>query len=255
MTQCTQRRKTGILLALLLPFTMLLSACKWDNVMEITPAGGMNFTVDLIDTEGLTAASGVTCDMMSDFVADDELFATATFEAEDISEGSNLGCRFVVTTPIADSKILVDNGDSLTLNIVASATDDMYIPGPDSLGPLEFTFSITMPGTIIDTSEGGQIIGNTVTFTDPSVLESGFSVTSQKSADPFGGSTWNDSNENPDAYPDPSHPSSNGTSLWAWFFVGGAVLMLISVGIVFLLKKGRDSNEDGYPHSPYSRPS
>ncbi len=239
MTQRTQRRKIGVLLAFLLPLTTLLSACKWDNTMEITPTGGMNFTVDLIDTEGLTSASGITCDTMSDLMADDELFATGTFEVEDISEGGNLGCRFVVTTPLVDSKILVDNGDSLTLNIVASATADMYIPRPDSLGPLEFTFNVAMPGPIIDASGGGHISGNTVTFTDPTVLESGFSVTGQKSSDPFGSSTWDGGNENSDAYPDDSHSSSTGAPWWAWVLIGGGVLTLIGIGIFLSMRRRR----------------
>ncbi|MFT3943814.1 MAG: hypothetical protein QM705_08330 [Ancrocorticia sp.] len=237
MTQRTQRKKTGMILALLLPITMLLSACKWDNTIDITPSGGLNFAAELIDTEGLTSASGVTCEMLSDLMADDELFPTGSFEVEDISEGSNLGCRFVVATPIASDEILVDNGDSYTLNIGSSATNDMYIPAPDSLGPLEFTFNVTMPGPIIEASEGGQINGNTVTFTDPAVLESGFSVTGQKSGDLSGGSTWNDDGDD-DGEADPESSQASGSApTWPWFLIGGGVLTLVGVAIALLMRR------------------
>ena len=118
MTQRTQRRKMGILLALLLPITMLLSACKSDNTIEITSGGGMNFTMDMVDTDGLMASSGITCDMMSDLMSAEEPIPDGIFEVEDISQGDNLGCRFTISTPFAvDGNILVDDGDSYTLNL------------------------------------------------------------------------------------------------------------------------------------------
>ncbi len=251
MTQRTQRKKMGILLALLLPITMLLSACKSDNTIEITSDGGMNFTMDMVDTDGLMASSGVTCDMMSDLMSGEEQIPDGTFEVKDISQGDNLGCRFTITTPFAvDGKILVDNGDSFTLNMSSADMGGADMSELDGLGPLEFTFNVTMPGPITDASDGGQINGNTVTFTDPTALESGFSVTGQKSGNTSGGTSGNNGS---DSSPNASQSASTGTPIWVWILIGVGVLAIIG-GVIFLLTKKRGgSDQGGYPNTPYGQ--
>lgn len=239
MTQRTQRRKMGILLALLLPITMLLSACKSDNTIEITSGGGMNFTMDMVDTDGLMASSGITCDMMSDLMSAEEPIPDGIFEVEDISQGDNLGCRFTISTPFAvDGNILVDDGDSYTLNLSSEDMGGADMSELDGLGPLEFTFNVTMPGPITDASEGGQINGNTVTFTDPKFLESGFSVTGQKSGNSSSGTSGNSDNEGSGSSSNASDSQSDGTSVWVWILIGVGVLAIIG-GIIFLLLKRR----------------
>lgn len=254
MTQRTQRRKMGILLALLLPITMLLSACKSDNTIEITSGGGMNFTMDMVDTDGLMASSGITCDMMSDLMSAEEPIPDGIFEVEDISQGDNLGCRFTISTPFAvDGNILVDDGDSYTLNLSSEDMGGADMSELDGLGPLEFTFNVTMPGPITDASEGGQINGNTVTFTDPKFLESGFSVTGQKSGNSSSGTSGNSDNEGSGSSSNASDSQSDGTSVWVWILIGVGVLAIIGGIIFLLLKKKGDSDQGGYPNAPYGQ--
>ena len=252
MTQRTQRRKMGILLALLLPITMLLSACKSDNTIEITSGGGMNFTMDMVDTDGLMASSGITCDMMSDLMSAEEPIPDGIFEVEDISQGDNLGCRFTISTPFAvDGNILVDDGDSYTLNLSSEDMGGADMSELDGLGPLEFTFNVTMPGPITDASEGGQINGNTVTFTDPKFLESGFSVTGQKSGNSSSGTSGSSDNEGSGSSSNASDSQSDGTSVWVWILIGVGVLAIIGGIIFLLLKKKGNSDQGGYPNAPY----
>ncbi len=254
MTQRTQRRKMGILLALLLPITMLLSACKSDNTIEITSGGGMNFTMDMVDTDGLMASSGITCDMMSDLMSAEEPIPDGIFEVEDISQGDNLGCRFTISTPFAvDGNILVDDGDSYTLNLSSEDMGGADMSELDGLGPLEFTFNVTMPGPITDASEGGQINGNTVTFTDPKFLESGFSVTGQKSGNSSSGTSGSSDNEGSGSSSNASDSQSDGTSVWVWILIGVGVLAIIGGIIFLLLKKKRNSDQGGYPNAPYGQ--
>ncbi|MFN8048347.1 MAG: hypothetical protein U0P48_07205 [Ancrocorticia sp.] len=254
MTQRTQRRKMGILLALLLPITMLLSACKSDNTIEITSGGGMNFTMDMVDTDGLMASSGITCDMMSDLMSAEEPIPDGIFEVEDISQGDNLGCRFTISTPFAvDGNILVDDGDSYTLNLSSEDMGGADMSELDGLGPLEFTFNVTMPGPITDASEGGQINGNTVTFTDPKFLESGFSVTGQKSGNSSSGTSGNSDNEGSGSSSNASDSQSDGTSVWVWILIGVGVLAIIGGIIFLLLKKKGNSDQGGYPNAPYGQ--
>ena len=254
MTQRTQRRKMGILLALLLPITMLLSACKSDNTIEITSGGGMNFTMDMVDTDGLMASSGITCDMMSDLMSAEEPIPDGIFEVEDISQGDNLGCRFTISTPFAvDGNILVDDGDSYTLNLSSEDMGGADMSELDGLGPLEFTFNVTMPGPITDASEGGQINGNTVTFTDPKFLESGFSVTGQKSGNSSSGTSGSSDNEGSGSSSNASDSQSDGTSVWVWILIGVGVLAIIGGIIFLLLKKKGDSDQGGYPNAPYGQ--
>ncbi len=254
MTQRTQRRKMGILLALLLPITMLLSACKSDNTIEITSGGGMNFTMDMVDTDGLMASSGITCDMMSDLMSAEEPIPDGIFEVEDISQGDNLGCRFTISTPFAvDGNILVDDGDSYTLNLSSEDMGGADMSELDGLGPLEFTFNVTMPGPITDASEGGQINGNTVTFTDPKFLESGFSVTGQKSGNSSSGTSGSSDNEGSGSSSNASDSQSDGTSVWVWILIGVGVLAIIGGIIFLLLKKKGNSDQGGYPNAPYGQ--
>ncbi len=254
MTQRTQRRKMGILLALLLPITMLLSACKSDNTIEITSGGGMNFTMDMVDTDGLMASSGITCDMMSDLMSAEEPIPDGIFEVEDISQGDNLGCRFTISTPFAvDGNILVDDGDSYTLNLSSEDMGGADMSELDGLGPLEFTFNVTMPGPITDASEGGQINGNTVTFTDPKFLESGFSVTGQKSGNSSSGTSGNSDNEGSGSSSNASDSQSDGTSVWVWILIVVGVLAIICGIIFLLLKKKGNSDQGGYPNAPYGQ--
>lgn len=254
MTQRTQRRKMGILLALLLPITMLLSACKSDNTIEITSGGGMNFTMDMVDTDGLMASSGITCDMMSDLMSAEEPIPDGIFEVEDISQGDNLGCRFTISTPFAvDGNILVDDGDSYTLNLSSEDMGGADMSELDGLGPLEFTFNVTMPGPITDASEGGQINGNTVTFTDPKFLESGFSVTGQKSGNSSSETSGNSDNEGSGSSSNASDSQSDGTSVWVWILIGVGVLAIIGGIIFLLLKKKGNSDQGGYPNAPYGQ--
>ena len=245
MTQRTQRRKMGILLALLLPITMLLSACKSDNTIEITSGGGMNFTMDMVDTDGLMASSGITCDMMSDLMSAEEPIPDGIFEVEDISQGDNLGCRFTISTPFAvDGNILVDDGDSYTLNLSSEDMGGADMSELDGLGPLEFTFNVTMPGPITDASEGGQINGNTVTFTDPKFLESGFSVTGQKSGNSSSGTSGNSDNEGSGSSSNASDSQSDGTSVWVWILIGVGVLAIIGgITAIFAATVGMMQND------------
>ncbi len=254
MTQRTRRKKMGILLALLLPITMLLSACKSDNTIEITSDGGMNFTMDMVDTDGLMSASGITCDMMSDMLSSEDPIPDGVFEVEDISQGDNLGCRFTISTPFAvDGNILVDNGDSFTLNMSSEDMGGADMSELDGLGPLEFTFNITMPGPITDASDGGQINGNTVTFTDPKFLESGFTVTGQKSGNSSSGTSGNSDNEGSGSSSNASDSQSNGTPIWVWILIGVGVLAIIGCIIFLLTKKKGNSDQGGYPNAPYGQ--
>ena len=255
MTQRTRRKKMGILLALLLPITMLLSACKSDNTIEITSNGGVNFTMDMVDTDGLMASSGFTCDMMSDLMVDEQPILDGSFEVKDIGQGDNLGCRFTISAPFAvDGDILTDNGDSFTLNMSSADMGGADMSELGGLGPLDFTFNVTMPGPITDASEGGQINGNTVTFTDPAVLESGFSVTGQKSGGSSGGISGNSGNEGSDTHPESSQSSSNGMPVWGLVLIGVGALILIGAIIFLLTRKKGGSQQGGYPNAPYGQP-
>ena len=123
----------------------------------------------------------------------------------------------------------------------------------DGLGPLEFPFNVTMPGPITDASEGGQINGNTVTFTDPKFLESGFSVTGQKSGNSSSGTSGNSDNEGSGSSSNASDSQSDGTSVWVWILIGVGVLAIIGGIIFLLLKKKGNSDQGGYPNAPYGQ--
>lgn len=57
--------------------------------------------MDMVDTDGLMASSGFTCDMMSDLMVDEQPILDGSFEVKDIGQGDNLGCRFTISAPFA----------------------------------------------------------------------------------------------------------------------------------------------------------
>ena len=276
MTRRTPTKKFRVLLALLLPFTLLLTACKSDNTMEITAEGGVIFTMDMIDTDGMMQTTGMTCDSMKEMMGEsDPTVGSEEFTVEDISEGGTMGCRITVSTDDAvDGSTLVDNGDSYTLNLTSSDMDGTSMSELEALGPIDFSFNVTMPGEITDASDGAQINGNTATYTDPTVLESGFSVTGLKtgSSNPGGegnGNTPNGGNNgegnggenqgtNNETDSNSSDSDSDGFPIWAWILIGVGAVLVIGLIIFFVTRgKGKKGGPEGYPgaypNAPYGQ--
>lgn len=261
MLQRTPSKKFRVLVALLLPFALLLTACKSDNTIEVTADGGISFTMDMIDTDGLMQSSGVTCDMMTDMMDDSDPIPGGSFEVKDISEGGTLGCRFLISADDAvDGTTLIDNGDSFTLNLTSSDMGDLNQSDLDALGPLEFTFNITMPGPITDATNGGKINGNTATYTDPMALENGMSVTGLKSgsANPGGDNGNGQGTETPGGQTGDnasSESDSSGFPIWAWILIGVAAVLVIGLIVFFATRgKGKKGGPEGYPNAPYGQP-
>ncbi|MGO1591260.1 MAG: hypothetical protein ACTHW1_00450 [Ancrocorticia sp.] len=262
----------------LLPAALLLSACQSANTVEITEDGGMTMTMDMVDTTGMMADSGITCDMMQSEVSGegDDLIPGGSFDIEDISEGSNLGCRFIMSTPDAvDGEVLIDNGDSFTLNITADDMDmeDFTDEDLEELGGLDFTFNVTMPGEITDATNGGSISGSTVSYSDYNILSSGISVTGAKSGGGGGGAPAPaPAPSQGQTVPDPvagtpvpgpgadgnttdsQNSDSDGFPIWAWILIGVGAVLLIGLIIFFLTRGKKNKNDGGYPGGPGQPP-
>ena len=257
-------RRTRVVAALLLPVALMLSACKSDNSIEVTESGGLNMTMDMVDDEGLMSGAGITCDMMQQELGDetDDIIPGGSFEIEDISEGSNLGCRFIMSAPYAvDNEALIDNGDSYTLVMTSDDMEDFTEEDMSEIGTMDFTFSVTMPGDITDATAGGDVSGNTVTYTDLQTMSSGIEVTGYKAAgsgggtdpspqpttQPTDGATADPGSEQTDTGTQAADEDSDGFPIWAMILIGVGALLLIGV-IVYLLTRGKkNKGGDGYP--------
>lgn len=257
-------RRTRVVAALLLPVALMLSACKSDNSIEVTESGGLTMVMDMIDDEGLMEGTGITCDMMQQELGDetDDIIPGGSFEIEDISEGANLGCRFIMSAPYAvDNEALIDNGDSYTLVITSDDMEDFTEEDMSEIGTMDFTFSVTMPGDITDATAGGDVSGNTVTYTDLQAMSSGIEVTGYKAAgsgggtdpapqpttQPTDGATADPGSEQTDTGTQAADEDSNGFPVWAMILIGVGALLLIGV-IVYLLTRGKkNKGGDGYP--------
>ncbi len=253
-------RRTKVMAGLLLPVALLLSACKSDNTMEISEAGGLTMTMDMVDDEGLMSGAGITCDMMKSEMGDesDDIIPGGSFDIQDISSGDNLGCRFIMSAPYAvDGETLIDNGDSYTLNISPDDMQDFTEEDMQDIGTLAFTFKITMPGKITDATDGGTISGNSVTYTDLQAMTSGVTVTglqaggsvepSTSPATQTPSSTESAQTNGTGTNQSTSDDDSSGFPVWAWILIGVGALLLIGLIAFFLTRGKKNKGNGGYP--------
>lgn len=243
----TTKNQKRILAILLLPLMLFLSACRSENTLEVTSDGGLTMTMDMIDDEGLFSGLGMTCsDMESMFGEDLDLDGEGTVNIEDISTGDDLGCRFTTTAYDAvDGTFLVDNGDSFTLNLTADDIGGLTQDDLNQLGSMTFSLSVTMPGPITDASEGGTIDGNTVTYTDVSVLVSEVSITGLKTGSSGDGGTATDG-EN--GIGDDNYSSSHVAG-WVWGLIALVVIALIIAVVLIVAKRKKTPPTLGGPNS------
>ncbi len=218
-----------VLAVLLLPLLAVLASCKSVNTVEITSDGGAIITMDIVDEEGLLKDLGMTCSDLEDAMSSELGFlgdsADVTFS--EITDGCSLE---IVGKDVVDGQVLIDDGDTYTFVMSSS---DLGLTGSDlsTFGDFDFSFSVVMPGDIVDATEGGTISGNKVTYTSFDAIESGISVPGEKEGSGSGA----------------AKSSSSGAIMWILIGLG---VILVAGGVFFLVTRKGGKPDNGAPQYP-----
>ena len=188
MTTISWRRRLVALL--LLPFMMLLAGCgKLHADFDIQDAETINLSFDFsIDEEYIGTTFTSADEMCSSFSSEMDLVGESAPTVEPYEEDGAYGCRVagVLTSEDFDSDLnLVEEDGEYRLTI---SGDDASVDGVGSSEmaqlDIDFRMTFTFPGEIIESS-GGQIDGNTVTFTDINEITSGIDIRAEANGFPW----------------------------------------------------------------------
>lgn len=278
--------KKKVLAVALIPTAMVLTACKGDITTKITEAGTAEMVMSFEDTSGMLGGQ-MTCDDLTSSMGIDSELDSGEITVRDLSEGGTFACEISATSDenVVDGETLIDNGDSYTFIVVPDEFGDM---GDMSGMPAEFemNFNVEMPGPISEATNGGQIDGNTARYSGLEWMTTGFEVTGAKTADgsaPVGGDEGTDGGEDttdengsddagtgndeagndgsedtsgiagPDttdgAADESASDSDEGFPTWAWFAIGGGILLLAILGIAAALMSKKKKEQSFNPYA------
>lgn len=266
--------KRAVAIGAILPGMLLLSACKLDMNIDIREDGSGSVIMDFSEKRSQLAGLIDSCDDFKSSIADMGPEAE-DFTVEDLSDEETLHCRMVgdKEDSLVDGSTLVDNGDTYTFTMEGESTNSM----PEEVPGMEFdmNFTVTMPGEIVDATDGGEISGNSVTYRGMEWVDTGFTVTGKKSggADPAPDPTTEETTE-PAPTPDETgnadettdaddteeaaaDEDSDGFPLWGWILIGVGAILLIGIIAALIAKNRGDKNQPpmgyqpGYPQQGY----
>ena len=230
-----------------------LSACDAKMLIDLNEDGSYAMTVDAADTEQMFSDLGITCnDFVSDFEDDPDFEGVSV---EDTSAGDTLSCRFNYEDPNPDPFVFEDAGDgTLKLDMGAITADDLseFNDGVAQMEDLGMTvnasFTLRVPGEIVDYDVTGVVDGDTVTWSDFNGMRDGEWVTFK---DPNGGvsDTEDTSDEaialgTDDMDVEENSDSSNTALIIGLIAVALLAIIAAIVVVVVILRRGK-KGQDG----------
>lgn len=186
MLTTTRRRRLRALA--LLPLLLLLAGCgRFTADIEIRDVDTLHVSYDMgIDSSLMQDVYGSAEEMCADTGADG---VYNEVQPEPYEEDGLWGCRATGAADVADFggdlqlteqdgefHLVMDTGDAAPVS-----TSDLALLGFDDF---ELRLSFTFPGAIIESS-GGQIDGNTVTYTSLSEVTSGIDIRAEAGGFPW----------------------------------------------------------------------
>lgn len=260
--------KRTLAVGAIIPGMLLLSACKFDTTVEVHEDGTGVISMEFSEQKALLEGLISSCDEFKDSMGDMG-GAGQELTVEDLSTDDVLHCRLSGEDDFTTGTSLRDNGDSFTF---VTEPDPSMSDMPDTMPGMEFemSFTVKMPGEIIEATNGGQISGNTATYTGMDWIATGFEVTGLKSGGaPAPDDPADDPAEDPaddpntDATSDEATPASDdegGFPTWAWIAIGIGAVLLIGI-VAALIAKNRNKKNGppaggpgGYPYQPGGAP-
>ncbi|MFD1506288.1 hypothetical protein FE374_17190 [Georgenia yuyongxinii] len=219
---------------LVLPLLLLLAGCvRMELGFTIQPDDTADLAMEVVDKTGMMTRDDLDCTALAAEVGQAGLPAGVDYSVEDLDEDGNLGCALdVVGAPLsqlaAEGLSITRSGELYTFTLDGDGAG--AAEGVTDLPGLEFTLAVTFPGEVVDDG-GGDVTGNTVTWTDPAVLSSGVTATG-RAAGPgvVAGEAGSDGVAG--ALP-------TGSLSWLWWALAGVGALAAIGGIVFLTRRTR----------------
>ncbi|MDN5899087.1 MAG: hypothetical protein L0H74_03375 [Brachybacterium sp.] len=177
MNSISTRRR--LIAVLLLPFLMVLAGCgKLHADLDIQDIDTINVSYDLaIDEEFTDGVYDTAEEMCSEMAEELSVGGEIAPDVEPYEEDGQLGCLVtgVMTRDNFGSDLsLTEEGGEYHLVLEGDETMDLEDPGMDGLD-IDFRMTFTFPGKVID-SNGGEVDGNSVTYTDLNQMSQGVDI-------------------------------------------------------------------------------
>ena len=278
LPRASRAKRSGALAVIALAFMLLVSACKTEMTLKFTKDGKAHYSAVFEDTDGQLKAQNATCNSVLSLLEQQSSQSGGSaailkkFNIEDISAGGNLKCK--LTQKRAEvSTSLSKEGNGYVLRLAGDPRFSKL--SGNKLGG-DLTFKIVMPGKITEASGGGQIEGNTVTYTGLSQLANSLVIKSDatggsgdapssddadssespsadsNNADGEESATSDDSSSDENASNDSDSSDSDGFPTWAWYAIGAGVLLLLGI-IIFAVRRSKRKNSDTFDAAgPYT---
>lgn len=237
MTSQKPAMRRRILALLMLPVVAVLAGCfRMDMGITINSDETVDVSMEIVDQSGMflgAAGQGSCSDLDQGAPAD------LDYSVEEFDEDGDPGCRLVVNgAPLAelqqgDGISITRDGDVYTFELEGDDTGMMGelgdLSGAGSAAP-QVSLSVTFPGEVIEAG-GGEVDGNTVTWSDLEVFVTGATATG--SAVDGGG-------------------SSNLVLIIA--IVAGVIVIGAVIAIVVISSKNKKKDASGAPAGAPSAP-
>ncbi len=183
----TRRRLAALLV---LPLLLVLAGCgKLHADFEIKDADTIHLSIDLAIDEEFAGTSFDSASEMCDDLADElDLVGDSAPTIEPYEADSQFGCRMngvIKSEDFGSDFNLVEKDGEYHFTIAGDETTVDGVTASDmGMLDIDFQMSFTFPGKIIE-SAGGEIDGNTVTYTDISELASGVDIRAKANTFPW----------------------------------------------------------------------
>ncbi|MDU2269457.1 MAG: hypothetical protein E7E09_06030 [Winkia neuii] len=180
MRTASARRRFGLLALLLCLCAVVLSGCEADTSLHIYP--DQTYTMHSTLAVPVEAGSQLTCTSLKNLLL--QAGGQGQTRVEDKSTKQEINCVIDFTKP----QPIANSGSPFVTITHYSGRYRVSLPGDPSYSSIvegaQFKFSITFPGPVTDISGsyGAKADGNTVTWTNPRVLNTGFTVEGRDNA-------------------------------------------------------------------------
>ncbi len=264
LPRTTVRKRSRLLAAALLPFMLLIAACKMDMTVEYKDDGTAVSSVVFEDDEGKLNGQNLTCEsLMSRMKQSFQGRSSAglnldKFRMEDLSNGGNLKCKLTQKQARQESGLTKTSS-----GYVLKLAGNPRFNSSSFRGQIQATLKIVMPGKITEASGNGKISGNTVKYEGLDVIAQGAQIKAEKDGGSSEEPSANDEEttaKNDDGAANKPAASSKkdsdgGFPMWAWFAIGGGAVVLLGVIIFLATRKGKGSGPGQAAYAaPFGQP-
>ncbi len=216
------RKRATLILGLLPALALMLSSCTSIGTMTVDTKGRVSTSVEMVDSSKALDAYNLKCEDLIQYYGEDADVTLDTFKKD-----KTTGCRLTTkNTKIKGVTVLQEDGQ-YTLMVEGNRFPTANLTSLDKY--VDMTLTVTMPGEIIEATGDPKIDGNTATYTDFMIADTGFTITST---------------------------DSHSTSRIGPIAIGIIVLLLAAAaGVVYMRRRAANDENDNDPNDSSEKTS